>query len=383
MNSIPYSRQWIDEKDIEEVVRVLRSDLITQGPKPQEFEEKIAEYCGSEYCVVFNSGTSALHAAYFSSGLKKDDEFITSPNSFVASANAGLYLNARPVFVDVEKDTGNIDVSRIEEKITEKTRLVVPVHYSGHPSDMEKIHHLGKKYKLVVIEDACHALGASYKGQKIGSLSDMTVFSFHPVKHITTGEGGAVTTENREFYERLLMFREHGITRDKHKFRFEPYGDWFYEMHFLGYNYRMTDIQAALGVSQMKKLGRFVERRRKIAEIYNDTFDGNPYFDLPSEKDYAHSSYHLYPIKLKEQYKSAKKEIFSELRENGLGVQVHYIPIYWQPYYQGLGYKKGLCPNAEHFYSRELSIPIYPAMTDKDVKNTISSILNTLKKIKI
>jgi UDP-4-amino-4,6-dideoxy-N-acetyl-beta-L-altrosamine transaminase len=311
MNFIPYSRQWIDEEDIKEVESVLRSDLITQGPKPQEFEEKLAGYCGAKYCVVFNSGTSALHAAYFTAGLKKDDELITSPVSFVATANAGIYLNARPVFIDIEKDTGNMDVSKINEKITEKTKLIVPVHYSGHPVEMEAVYNIARERGISIIEDACHALGAKYKNGITGSckFSDMTIFSFHPVKHIATGEGGAVTTNSKDHYEKLLMFRSHGITKDK--LTDTPDGDWYYEMQFLGYNYRMTDIQAALGVSQLKKLDNFIKRRREIAGIYNNKFKDNPYFDIPPEKDYAYSSYHLYPIRLKDSYKDKKKEIFS------------------------------------------------------------------------
>jgi UDP-4-amino-4,6-dideoxy-N-acetyl-beta-L-altrosamine transaminase len=388
---IPYSRQYIDEEDIKAVVEILRSDWITRGPKIQEFENELAKYCGSKYAVVFNSGTSALHGAYFSLGLKEDDEFITSPITFVATSNAGFYLGVKPVFVDVENNTGNIDTTKIEKKLTKKTKLLVPVHYSGHPVNMEEIYNLAKKYNLFVVEDACHALGARYKGEKIGNCkySDMTILSFHPVKHITTGEGGAVLTNHEEFYQRLLMFRSHGITKDKAKFKakaednFEEnlnlnlnldFDDWYYEMQFLGYNYRMTDIQAALGISQLKKLDSFVERRRVIADSYNKAFKDNLYFDIPVEEDYAYCSYHLYPIRLKEKYRNKKREIFSKLREKRIGVQIHYIPVYWQPYYKDLGYKKGLCPLAEDLYQRELSIPLYPAMGDKDIEYVIKTI---------
>ncbi len=364
---IPYGRQFIDEEDIKSVVEVLRSDFITQGSKIPEFEEKLASYCGAKHAVVFNSGTSALHGAYFALGLSKNDEFITTPITFVATANAGLYLGAKPIFVDVEPDTGNIDVNKIEEKITEKTKLISVVHYAGHPVDLEKVKLIADKYGLKVVEDACHALGAKYKGEKIGSCkySDATVFSFHPVKHITTGEGGAVLTNDKEVYEKLLMFRNHGITKDKNKFLNKPQGDWYYEMQFLGYNYRMTDIQAALGISQLKKLDKFVEKRREIAKIYNEAFKNNPYFDIPVEKEYAFHSYHLYPVRLKD--KTKKKEIFNKLRQNGIGIQVHYIPVYLQPYYQNLGYKKGICPLAEDFYEREISLPIYPKMEHRDI----------------
>ena len=381
MKLTPYSRQWIDEDDISAVVDVLKSDWITQGPTIDKFEKALAGYCDAKYCVTFNSGTSALHAAYYTSGLEAGDEFITSPISFVATANAGLYVGAKPVFIDIERDTGNLDVSKLEKNITEKTKLIVPVHYSGHPVDMDKVHHIAQKHNLNVIEDACHALGAKYKNELIGTchFSDMTVFSFHPVKHITTGEGGAVTTNNKGYYEKLLMFRSHGIT--KKRFHSEPHGDWYNEMQFLGYNYRLTDIQAALGISQLKKVDKFVIRRREMAKTYNKEFKNNPYFDTPPEKNNAYSSYHLYPIRIKEQHKDKKREIFSELRRKGVGVQVHYIPIYRQPYYQNLGYEEGLCPGAEDFYQREIGIPIYPAMTNKDIENVIEIISDTFNNI--
>jgi UDP-4-amino-4,6-dideoxy-N-acetyl-beta-L-altrosamine transaminase len=390
---LPYGRHWIKEDDIQAVIEVLKSNWITQGPKINEFEQALANYCGSEYAVTFNSGTSALHGAYFTLGLKEGDEFITTPNTFVATANAGLYLGAKPVFVDVEKNTGNIDTSKIEKKITKNTKLIVPVHYAGHPVDLSKICKIAKKRNLQVVEDACHALGAKYKGKKIGNCkySDMTVLSFHPVKHITTGEGGAVLTNNKNYYEKLLLFRNHGITKDKTQFKAKAtmclkenlklnlnlnldFGAWYYEMHFLGYNYRMTDIQAALGISQLKKLDSFVERRRQIAALYNKAFKNNPYFDIPSEKDYAYSSYHLYPIRLKDKCKDNKSVLFARLRKNGIGVQVHYIPVYWHPYYKDSKYKRGLCPKAEDFYHREISIPIYPGMKEEDVKYVIEEV---------
>lgn len=368
MTLIPYSRQSINNEDVRGVIKVLKSAFITQGPIVEEFESKLAEYCKAKYAVVFNSGTSALHGAYFALGLKEGDEFITTPNTFVATSNAGLYLGAKPVFVDIEEDTGNMDISKIEENVREKTKLIVPVHYAGHPVDLYKIHEIAKRYNLFIVEDACHALGAEYNKEKIGHCrySDMTVLSFHPVKHITTGEGGAVLTSNEDFYEKLLMFRTHGIT--KQKFANVADGDWYYEMHFLGYNYRMTDIHAALGKSQLRRLDKFVERRRKIARIYDETFKGNPYFDTHTERDYAFSSWHLYPIRLRDGSKKEKREIFTKMRESGIGVQVHYMPVYLQPYYQGLGYKRGLCPVAEDFYQREISIPIYPAMKDEEVE---------------
>ena len=283
----------------------------------------------------------------------------------------------------MEKDTGNLDAELIEEKITSRTKLIVPVHYAGHPWDMEKIKEIADKYGLFVVEDACHALGARYKDSRIGSCkySDMTVFSFHPVKHITTGEGGAVLTNREDLYEKLLMFRNHGITKDDEKFTKEKEGDWYYEMQFLGFNYRMTDVQAALGISQLKKLDKFIEKRRRIVEIYNKAFENNPYFDIPVEKEYAYHSYHLYPIRLKDPYKDKRAGIFQLLRKKGLGVQVHYIPVYLHPYYQEQGYRRGECPVAEDFYEKEISLPIYPAMTKGDIDYVIKTVLRVFKEV--
>ncbi|RLE14811.1 UDP-4-amino-4,6-dideoxy-N-acetyl-beta-L-altrosamine transaminase [Candidatus Aerophobetes bacterium] len=380
---LPYGHQWIDEEDIKEVTEVLKSEWMTQGPKVKEFERKLANYCGANYAVVFSSGTAALHGAYFAGGIKEGCEIITSPITFLSTTNAALFLYAHPVFVDVEKDTGNINPGLIEKKVTEKTKVIAPVHYGGHPADLEKISKVAKKYNLLVIEDACHALGAEYKGEKIGSCkySDMTVFSFHPVKSITTGEGGAVLTNNKEYYKKLIMFREHGVTKDQVEFKKLPPGDWYYEMHLLGYNYRLTDIQCALGASQLKKLNKFIQRRREIAKIYGDAFRDNDFFELPEEKSYAKSSWHLYPVKLKDMYKDKKREIFAKLREEGLGVQVHYIPVYLQPYYQRLGYRKGICPNAEDFYQREISIPLYQSMSGEDIEYVVNTIFKVFKEV--
>jgi UDP-4-amino-4,6-dideoxy-N-acetyl-beta-L-altrosamine transaminase len=398
---IPYGRQFIDEDDVKAVIEVLRSDWLTQGPKVSEFEESLSAYSGTKYAVVFNSGTSALHGAYFALGIRRGDEFITTPNTFVATANAGLYLGAKPVFADVEEETGNINTDEIEKKITKKTKLLAPVHYAGHPVDLENVYEIAKRHHLFVVEDACHALGAEYRPQgsgfkvdrtnedewiKVGrcTYSDMTVLSFHPVKHIATGEGGAVLTDDKGYYDGLLMFRNHGITKDRAKFTTQNpkgVGDWYYEMQFLGHNYRMTDIQAALGVSQLGKLDSFVKRRREIAGIYNKAFENNDYFDIPVERVYARSSYHLYPIRLKEGMKNKKIKVFSAMREKGLGVQVHYIPIYLHPYYQRIGFKPHLCPVAENFSEREISIPLYPAMTKQDVEDVVDKICETFKEV--
>ncbi|WP_457642748.1 UDP-4-amino-4,6-dideoxy-N-acetyl-beta-L-altrosamine transaminase [Persephonella sp.] len=373
---IPYGRQFIDDDDIQAVVNVLRSDFITQGKIISRFEKHLADYFGARYAVVFNSGTSALHGAYFSVGLKKGKKFITTPLTFVATSNAGLYLGAKPIFVDVEADTGNIDVSKIEKHIEPDTCMISVVHYAGHPVDMEKVYSIAKKYDLKIIEDACHAIGARYRGEKIGSCkySDATVFSFHPVKHITTGEGGAVLTNDDKIYEKLVMFRNHGITKSLKKFEFLSDGEWYYEMQYLGYNYRMTDFQAALGISQLSKLEKFIKRRREIANRYAELFKDNDFFDLPVEKDYAFHSYHLYPVKLKDFYVNKKKEIFRKLREEGIGVQVHYIPIYRHPYYRKIGYENISCPIAEKYYEREISLPIYYSLSDDELLFVVEKI---------
>lgn len=362
---LPYGKQTIDDDDINEVIKTLKSPLITQGPKIEEFEKNIAKYCGAKHAVAFNSGTSALHGAYFALGIGKGDEVITSPNTFVATSNAALYLGANVNFGDIELKTGNLNASKI--KISEKTKLISPVHYSGQPVDLKEFSEIAAENDLKIFEDGAHALGAEYNGKKIGSLkySEMAMFSFHPVKHITTGEGGIIVTNNEEYYERLQLFRSHGIT--KNNLVNEYHGDWYYEMHELGFNYRITDIQCALGISQLKKLDSFIKARRKIAKIYDDLFEDNPYFDIIIEKENRKSAYHLYPILLNDKFVNYKSEIFAKLRQEGIGVQVHYIPVYKQPYYQNLGFNNESCPICEEFYKKEISIPMYPTLSDDDV----------------
>lgn len=374
---LPYGKQTIDDEDINEVIKTLKSPLITQGPKIEEFEKDIAKYVGAKYAVAFNSGTSALHGAYFALGIGKGDEVITTPNTFVATSNAALYLGADVKFSDVDIKTGNIDVNKIET--TENTKLITPVHYSGNPVDLKEVSEIDN---VKIIEDGAHALGAKYGGKKIGSLtySEMAMFSFHPVKHITTGEGGIIVTNNEEYYERLQLFRSHGIT--KNNLHNEAHGDWYYEMQELGFNYRITDIQCALGCSQLKKLDSFVRARRTIAKTYNEIFEDNPYFDVTLEKENGESSYHLYPILLKDELVKYKKDIFAKLRANGLGVQVHYIPVYKQPYYQKIGFKQDSCPVCDEFYAKEISIPMYPTLTDEDiefVKETLFEVISEFK----
>lgn len=364
MKFVPYGHQWIDEEDIEDVVKVLKSDWITQGPKIEEFENKVAEYCGARYAVAVSSGTVALHLACLSAGLNNDDELITTPITFAASANCALYCSARPVFVEIDKQ-GLIDENKIEEKITDKTKIIIPVHYTGLPCNMEKIKETAEKYNLIVIEDACHALGAKYKHSKIGNCkySDMAVFSFHPVKHITTGEGGMITTNSKELCEKLKLLRNHGITKNAEEFINKNEGSWYYEIQQLGFNYRITDFQCALGISQLNKIDKFIKRRREIAERYDEEFINDGNITVIEEKKDQFSSYHLYVIRLKNEEERLK--LFNHLKENKIFCQVHYIPVYWHPYYRKLGYKKGLCPNAEDWYKKIISLPMYPGLSSE------------------
>ncbi|MBI2406647.1 MAG: UDP-4-amino-4,6-dideoxy-N-acetyl-beta-L-altrosamine transaminase [Candidatus Harrisonbacteria bacterium] len=375
---IPYGHQSVDEDDIRAVVGVLKSEYLTQGPAVEAFEKALAAYCGARHAVVFSSGTAALHGTYFAAGLKTGDEFITSPLTFVATANAGLYLGARPVFADVDA-RGNLDPEAAEAKITKKTTLISVVDYGGHPANLHAFKKLAKRHRLVLVEDACHSLGATLRGKRIGGIADMTVFSFHPVKSITTGEGGAVLTNNKRYADALRMFRTHGITKDAALLKRKPEGAWYYEMQQLGFNYRLTDIQSALGLSQLKKIDRFMALRRSIAARYaKELKDFQKVLQLPTEGKGASSSWHLYPVRLREVFAKKRAEVFAQLRAAGIWCQVHYIPVYLQPYYQKLGYKKGLCPIAEAFYASEISIPIFPGLSKDDQAHVIKTLRTIL-----
>ncbi len=368
---IHYGHQLIDEDDIQAVVDTLRGDYLTTGPKIQEFEKALCEVTGAKYCVVVSNGTAALHAACFAAGITKEDEVITTPMTFAASANCALYVGARPVFADICPDTYNIDPQQIEKNITNKTRAIIPVHFTGQPCDMDAITKIAKKNNLIVIEDAAHALGAKYNNKKIGSISDMTTFSFHPVKHITTGEGGAVTTNDESLYQKLLLFRSHGITRNPELMN-KNEGGWYYEQLELGYNYRMTDIQAALGISQLKKLQLFIEKRRHIVEKYNHSFNRLEYIKIPKINKKSYSSWHLYVIKIAKEL--SRKKVYDKMQELGIGVNVHYVPVYKHPYYQKLGYKSGLCPAAEELYEKMITLPIHHGMNDEDIERVINAV---------
>ena len=371
---LPYGKQYIDNSDIEAVVGVLKSNYITCGPKIEEFENAVAEFVGAKYSVAVNSGTAALHAACFAAGIGAGDEVITTPMTFAASANCVLYMGAKPVFADIDPNTYNINPQEIEKIITSRTKAIIPVDFTGQPVELDTIKKIAQKHNLMVIEDAAHALGSEYNGKKVGSISDLTEFSFHPVKHITTGEGGMVTTNDAKLYERLKMFRTHGITRDSNKM-FENHGAWYYEMQELGFNYRITDMQAALGTSQLKKLERFIQRRQAIIQRYNKEFLNIEEITTPYQKEGCNSAWHLYIIRLKlEKLKVDRKQIFDALKGENIGVNVHYIPIHYFPYYKKLGYQKGLCPNAEKLYEEIITIPLFPSMEDKDVDDVIKAV---------
>jgi UDP-4-amino-4,6-dideoxy-N-acetyl-beta-L-altrosamine transaminase len=371
---LPYGRQWITEEDIQNVINVLKGDYLTTGPKIQEFEKEFASYIGAKYAVAFSNGTAALHGACFAAGIGIGDEVITTPMTFAASANCALYVGATPIFADINSKTGNIDPKEIEKKITDKTKAIIPVDYTGLPTELDEIIKIAKKHNLIIIEDAAHALGAEYKGKKIGSISDMTMFSLHPVKHITTGEGGIITTNNEHFYQKLLQFRTHGITRDQELLN-ENHGPWYYEMQDLGYNYRMTDIQAALGISQLKKLDHFVQLRRSVVEKYLSELKDVDEIILPNDTEDEKSSWHIFVIKLKlDSLSGTRKEIYGSFLKENIGVNVHYIPVYLHPYYQELGYSKGICPKAEQYYEQIITLPLFPAMTQEDVEDVILSV---------
>lgn len=386
MKIIPYGRQWIEEKDIRAVVNVLKSDYLTQGPVIEQFESAVAKYCGAKYAVAVSSGTAALHIACLAAELGKGDILWTSSNTFVASANCALYCGAKPDFVDIDPHTYNISVDAMKAKLSKAEKndslpkVVVPVHIAGQSCDMEQIYRLGKDYNFTIIEDACHAIGGSYKGMKIGSckFSDMAVFSFHPVKIVTTGEGGMVLTNKEDLYQKLIRLRTHGITRDTQFMEDESDGPWYYQQIELGMNYRMTDIQAALGLSQLDRIDEFVVRRRELVYRYNELFSDFP-LTIPWQNSDAHSAFHLYVVRLKlDKIKKTRREVFEELREKGIGVNVHYIPVHIQPYYRRLGFSYGQFPEAEKYYEEAITIPLYPSMAENEQDYVVETLREVL-----
>lgn len=385
MKLIPYGRQDINKEDIESVVNVLKSDWLTQGPAIDKFEKMVAEYCGAKYAVAVSSATAALHISCLAAGLNSGDQLWTSPNTFVASANCGLYCDAKVDFVDIDDDTYNISLESLETKLKKASKMsktpkvLIPVHFAGQSCEMEGIAELAKRYGFTVIEDASHAIGGSFRQKKIGccDYSDMTVFSFHPVKIITTGEGGMVLTNRRDLYEKLVRLRTHGITRSPELMEGDSHGPWYYQQIELGFNYRMTDIQAALGISQMGRLDEFIIRRHRLADRYNRELKDIP-LRLPWQHPDTYSAYHLYVIRLNlNEIKKTHREVFEELREANINVNLHYIPVHMQPYYQKQGFCEGDFPVSEQYYREAITLPLFSGMTNEQQ----DYIIETLRKV--
>lgn len=375
-HKIFYGRQCIEEDDIQVVADVLESNFLTCGPKVEEFEQLLSSYTGAKYTVAVNSGTSALHCACIAAGIGEGDEVITTPLTFAASANCALYCGAKPVFADIDFETYNIDPKSLEEHITEKTKAVVVVDFTGQAVKIDEIRAICDMHNLVFIEDAAHSIGTEYKGQKIGSLADMTCFSFHPVKTITGGEGGAIQTNDEELYRKLVLAHTHGITHNVEEMKNKsPEGAWYYEQISLGYNYRMTDFQAALLSSQLKKLDKFKRRRQEIVNRYNSVFSKMPEIIVQKEISESDTCRHLYIIRLDlNKLNCTRRDFFDAMGAENVQPQVHYIPVYWFPYYRQLGYENGLCPNAEEVYKGIMSIPLYPKLSDQDVEDVILAV---------
>lgn len=386
MNLIPYGRQDIDQEDINAVIDVLKSDWLTQGPAIGIFEKEISRYCGAKHAVAISSATAALHIACLAAGLGPGDWLWTSPNTFVASANCGLYCGAKVDFVDIDPKSYNIKIDSLKSKLREAEaagklpKVLIPVHFAGQSCEMATIAELAKQYKFVVIEDASHAIGGKYRDLPIGSCtySDMTIFSFHPVKIITTGEGGMILTNNKDLKDKLMRLRTHGITREESLMVGQSHGSWYYQQIDLGYNYRMTDIQAALGTSQLGRIEEFIRKRHQIARSYNDFL-----LDLPLVLPWQHadtfSSFHLYVIRLKlKEIKKTHRQVFEELRNKGINVNLHYIPVHLQPYYQQLGFREGDFPEAESYYKEAITLPIYPTLREDEFNKIILALKQIL-----
>ena len=370
-----YGHQYIDETDIRAVVDVLKSDYLTCGPKITELEEKLCKLTGAKYAVVCSNGTAALHMACMAAGVEAGDEVITTPITFAASANCALYCGAKPVFADINDKTYNIDPAKVKEVTTDKTKAVVAVDFTGQSVELDELMAHCKENNLVLIEDGAHVIGTKYKGQPNGSIADMTTFSFHPVKTVTGGEGGAVMTNNEEYYQKLLLARSHGITRDTALMEEEPHGGWYYEQVSLGYNYRMTDMQAGLLISQLDKLPMFSQRRKEIVAKYNEAFSQMPEIQVQEEIPQSDTTRHLYILRIKpEMLKINRREFFDAMAAENIMCNVHYIPTYYFPHYQRLGYEKGICPKAEKLYDEMMSLPLYYGMTDQDAEDVIAAV---------
>lgn len=372
---IYYGHQYIDEDDIRAVVEVLRSDYLTCGPKIGELERKLCALTGAKYAAVCANGTAALHLAALAAGVGEGDEVITTPITFAASANCALYCGARPVFADIDPETYNIDPEKVEAAITPRTKAVVTVDYTGQSVALDPLREICARHGLILIEDGAHVIGTRYKGQPNGSLSDLTTFSFHPVKTVTGGEGGAVLTNREELHKKILLYRAHGITRDEEQMEHKPDGSWYYEQIALGYNYRITDMQAALIISQLDKLQMFGRRRKEIVRRYDEAFSGMPELSVQKEIPESDTIRHLYILRIvPERLRIDRRQFFEALGAENVCCNVHYIPTYYFPYYEKLGYRRGICPNAEKLYEEIISLPLYYAMSDADVDSVIEAV---------
>lgn len=370
-----YGHQFIDEKDIDAVVQVLKSDFLTCGPQIIELEKRLCEITGAKYAVVCSNGTAALHIACMAAGVTGGDEVITTPITFAASANCVLYCGAKPVFADIDEETYNISPEQVQEKVTECTKAVVAVDFTGQAVELDALQKICRERRLVLIEDGAHSIGTKYKGRAVGSIADMTTFSFHPVKTVTGGEGGAVLTNSEEYYKKLVLYRSHGITREPELLEKESHGGWYYEQIGLGMNYRMTDMQAALILSQLEKLEIFSNRRKAIVKRYDEAFAQIPEVTVQKEIRESDTTRHLYILRLKtERLNCNRKQFYEAMAAEHICCNVHYIPVYYHPYYERLGYKKGLCPKAEKLYEEMMSIPLYYAMNDQDVEDVIAAV---------
>jgi len=375
MDFISYGRQCIEDDDIAAVIETLKSDYLTCGPKIAEFECDLAAAVGAKYAVAVANGTAALHIAALALGLCAGDEVITSPLTFAASANCVLYCGATPVFADISNKTMLLDIEDVRRKITPKTKAIIPVHYGGELCNMDALEELAQEHGLSIIQDCAHSLGGLTCGKHQGEYPGMQIWSFHPVKTITTGEGGAITTSNKNLYDKLLRLRSHGITRDVSQYTGENHGGWYYEMLDLGFNYRLTDIQCALGITQLKKLPRFLKRRQEIVEIYNAAFANTP-LQIQHTPEWSTPVRHLYTIRIND--KPRRRQVFDALRAKNIGVNVHYIPVYLLPHYKNLGYAPGLCPIAEDAYERIITLPLHPGLTDDEVAYVIKCVEEVL-----
>lgn len=378
-NYLQYGRQYIDDEDIMSVIEALKSDFLTTGPLVEEFERKFADYVGAKYAVAVSNGTAALHIACLAAGLQKGDEGITTPITFAASSNCMLYCGAKPVFCDINLDDYNIDENKIKSYINENTKVILPVDFTGQCCNIGKIMRIAKENNLIVIQDASHSLGTKYLDKQIGSIADMTTFSLHPVKTITSGEGGVVTTNSLALYEKLKLYKTHGITKSRGHLRNKEHPEWYYEQIYLGYNYRITDLQSALGISQLNKIEKFITKRKLLVNTYNELLKDIDGIILQKEEDYSDTSRHLYIIRLDlNKFKATRDDIYNALIAENIGVNIHYIPVYKHPYYKEIGYEDIICENAETFYNSSITLPLHVNMNESDINDVVNALNDVL-----